>query len=65
MLLVGILVCLFIIGAVTIYIMNNDKSFTQIERVLFAILMSISLTAVIAMFILLCFVLNKALVLLA
>lgn len=65
MLLVGILVCLFIIGAIAIYLMNNDKSFTQIERVLFAILMSISLTVVVGLFILLCFALNKALVLLA
>ena len=65
MLLVGILVCLFIIGAIAIYLMNNDKSFTQIERVLFAVLMSIALTAVIGIFILLCFALNEALVLLA
>lgn len=65
MLLVGILVCLFIIGAIAIYLMNNDKSFTQIERVLFAVLMSISLTAVVGLFILLCFALNEALVLLA
>lgn len=65
MLLVGILVCLFIICAITIYLMNNGKSFTQIERVLFAVLMSISLIAVVGMFILLCFVLNEALVLLA
>ena len=65
MLLVGILVCLFIIGTIAIYLMNNDKLFTQIERVLFAVLMSISLTAVVGMFILLCFVLNEALVLLA
>ena len=65
MLLVGILVCLFIIGAIAIYLMNNDKLFTQIERVLFAVLISILLTAAVGMFILLCFVLNKALVLLA
>ena len=65
MLLVGISVCLFIIGTIAIYLMNNDKSFTQIERVLFAVLMSISITAVVGMFILLCFVLNEALVLLA
>ena len=65
MLLVGILVCLFIISAIAIYLMNNDKSFTQIERVLFAVLMSISLIAVVGMFILLCLVLNEALVLLA
>lgn len=65
MLLVGILVCLFIIGAIAIYLMNNDKLFTQIERVLFAILMSISLTTVVGLFILLCFALNEALVLLA
>ena len=65
MLLVGILVCLFIICAITIYLMNNDKSFTQIERVLFTVLMSISLIAVVGMFILLCLVLNEALVLLA
>ena len=65
MLLVGILVCLFIIGAIAIYLMNNDKLFTQIERVLFAILMSISLTVVVGLFILLCFAFNEALVLLA
>lgn len=65
MLLVGILVCLFIIGAIAIYLMNNDKLFTQIERVLFAILMSVSLTVVVGLFILLCFALNEALVLLA
>ena len=65
MLLVGILVCLFIIGAIAIYLMNNDKSFTQIERVLFAVLMSISLATVVGLFILLCFALNEALVLLA
>ena len=65
MLLVGILICLFIIGVIIIYLMNNDKLFTQIERVLFAVLMSILLTAAVGMFILLCFVLNKALVLLA
>ena len=65
MLLVGILVCLFIICAITIYLMNNGKSFTQIERVLFAVLMSVSLTVVVGLFILLCFALNEALVLLA
>ena len=64
MLLVGILVCLFIIGAIAIYLMNNDKSFTQIERVLFAVLMSISLATVVGLFILLCFAFNEALVLL-
>ena len=65
MLLVGILVCLFIIGAIAIYLMNNDKSFTQIERVLFAVLMSIALATVVGLFILLCFAFNEALVLLA
>ena len=65
MLLVGILVCLFIIGAVALYLMNNDKTFTQIERVMFAILMSIALTTVVGLFILLCFALSKALILLA
>ena len=65
MLLVGILVCLFIIGTIAIYLMNNDKLFTQTERVLFAGLMSISITVVVGLFKLLCFALNEAVVLLA
>ena len=53
------------VGCKCAYLMNNDKLFTQIERVLFAVLMSVSLTVVVGLFILLCFALNEALILLA